>query len=63
MLVISRRLGEGIVIDRDIRIVVLRVQGNRVRLGIDASPSVSVDREEIHERRSLEWVPESWEAD
>jgi carbon storage regulator len=63
MLVLSRRLGEGIVIDRNIRIVVIGVKGNHVRLGVTAPPSVMVDREEVHERRLLEWVPENCEAD
>lgn len=47
MLVLSRKLGEQILIDGDIVITVLRVQGNRVRLGIDAPDSVAVKRGEI----------------
>jgi carbon storage regulator len=53
MLVLSRRTGEEIVIDEQIRIVVAAVQGNHVRLGICAPPTVRVDRQEVHERRSL----------
>jgi carbon storage regulator len=53
MLVLSRRIGEEIVIDEDIRVVVAAVQGGRVRLGICAPASVRVDRQEVHERRSL----------
>jgi carbon storage regulator len=59
MLVFSRRAGQEIVIDGNIRIIVVEVKGGRVRLGISASPLVRVDRKEIHERRSAEWYPES----
>ena len=51
MLVLTRRLGEELVITGNIRISVVAVQGDRVRLGIDAPESVTVDRKEIHERR------------
>jgi carbon storage regulator len=51
MLVLSRRIGEEIVIGRDIRVTVLSVKGDRVRLGITAPRSVCVDRQEVHERR------------
>ncbi len=49
MLVLSRRIGEEIVIgDATIRITVVDLGRNRVRLGIDAPENVVVDREEIH---------------
>lgn len=51
MLVLTRRPGEEIVIDGNIRITVVSVKGDRVRIGIEAPPSVVVDRQEIHERR------------
>jgi carbon storage regulator len=51
MLVLSRRVGEVIVIDGDIRITVVLVQGQKVRIGIEAPPHVPVDRQEVHERR------------
>jgi len=54
MLVLTRRVGEEIVIDEQIRVVVAGVQGNRVQLNISAPPSVRVDRQEVHERRLLE---------
>ena len=53
MLVLRRRIGEEIVIDEQIRVVVTAVQGDRVRLGICAPATVRVDRQEVHERRSL----------
>jgi len=51
MLVLTRRPGETIVIDNAVRVTVLEVKGERVRLGIAAPPDVLVDRQEIHERR------------
>jgi carbon storage regulator len=50
MLVLSRRLGEQIVIGGEIRITVVAVQGNKVRIGITAPPDIRVDREEISVR-------------
>ena len=51
MLVLTRRPGEEIVIDGQIRILVVSAKGDRIRIGIDAPPSVVVDRREVHERR------------
>jgi carbon storage regulator len=52
MLVLTRRVGEEIVIDGDIRIKVVSVRGEKVRLGVVAPESVPVDREEIHQERT-----------
>jgi carbon storage regulator len=54
MLVLTRRVGETIVIDGEVRVTVLSVQGDRVRLGIVAPPDVVVDREEVRRRRAEE---------
>jgi carbon storage regulator len=51
MLVLSRRVGEEIVIDGSIRVVIVAVQGNKVRIGVEAPADVPVDRLEIHQRR------------
>ena len=51
MLVLTRHVGEQLVIDGDIVVTLVAVEGNRVRLGIKAPPSVRVDRAEIHQRR------------
>lgn len=53
MLVLTRRPGEEIVIDGNIRLTVVSVKGDRIRIGIEAPPSVTIDRQEIHERRKL----------
>lgn len=50
MLVLSRRLSETLVIGDDIKITVLGIKGNQVRLGIAAPESVSVHREEVYQR-------------
>jgi len=52
MLILTRRTGEEIVIGDDIRVAVTDVRGDRVRLGITAPESITVDRAEVHERRS-----------
>jgi carbon storage regulator len=54
MLVLSRRVGEEIVIDGGIRVRVVSVKGNQVRIGVSAPPDVSVDRQEVAERRLRE---------
>ena len=55
MLVLTRRPGEQIVLD-DGRIVMtfLGIEGNKLRIGIDAPPDVRVDRKEVHDRRVAE---------
>ena len=49
MLVLSRRGGEAIVIGGDVKVTVLEVRGDLVRLGIEAPRSISVHRLEVHE--------------
>jgi carbon storage regulator len=53
MLVLSRRLGEEIVIGGNIRVMVTEVRGDRVRLGISAPEGIRVDRSEVKERRAV----------
>ncbi|HZT79084.1 MAG TPA: carbon storage regulator, partial [Gemmataceae bacterium] len=48
----TRRIGEEIVIDNNIRVTVVAVQGNKVRLGVSAPRDVTVDRAEVHQRRT-----------
>ncbi|HJU04491.1 MAG TPA: carbon storage regulator CsrA [Nitrospiraceae bacterium] len=50
MLVLTRKTGEGIAIGPHIRIVVVEIQGNQVRLGIEAPPEVAVHRDEVYAR-------------
>ncbi len=50
MLVLTRKLGEKIVIDHNITVTVVAIDGGKVRLGISAPPEISINREEIHRR-------------
>jgi len=52
MLVLSRRVGETIVVGDDVRITVVAVQGKKVRLAISAPPDIAVDRQEVRERQA-----------
>ena len=54
MLVLSRRIGERIVIGGGIAVTVLEVRDEKVRLGIDAPREVRVDREEVADRKARE---------
>jgi carbon storage regulator len=57
MLVLTRKVGEKIVISDDICVTVVEVSGDRVRIGVEAPKSVRVDRHEVHVRRQLDPVP------
>ena len=55
MLVLSRRSGEEVVIAGNIRVRIIAAERNRVRIGIVAPPSVTVNRKEIHDHLA-EWA-------
>ena len=50
MLILTRRVGETLMIGDDVTVSVLGVKGNQVRVGVSAPKEVSVHREEIYER-------------
>jgi carbon storage regulator len=54
MLILTRHVEQTIMIGPDITVTVLGVKGSQVRLGIEAPRDVTVDREEIRERKDAE---------
>ena len=50
MLILTRGVGETIMIGEDVAVTVFAVQGNQVRIGVNAPKEVAVHREEIYER-------------
>lgn len=53
-LVLSRKLGEEVIVDGPCRVKVVRIQDGRVRLAITAAKSVRIDRAELREKRERE---------
>lgn len=54
MLILSRRVGETLMIGDDVTVTVLGVKGNQVRIGVNAPKDMRVDREEIRDRINRE---------
>ena len=54
MLILTRRMGETIMVGEEVTVTVLGVKGNQVRMGINASREIEVHREEIYERIQAE---------
>jgi carbon storage regulator len=55
MLILTRRVGEAVMIGSDVTVTVLGVKGNQVRIGVNAPKHVAVHREEIFERIQREY--------
>lgn len=56
MLILTRRIGEKLIIDDTIEVMILGVKGNQVRIGIEAPQQISVHREEIHRKIEQEKI-------
>ena len=59
MLILTRRVGETLMIGDEVKVTVLGVKGNQVRIGVDAPRDVTVHREEIYDRFKKEKEQES----
>lgn len=54
MLILTRKIGESLIIGENVVVTVLGVKGTQVRIGVDAAKDISVHREEIYKKLKME---------
>ena len=56
MLVLSRKVGEEIIINGNVRVRIVQIDGGKVRIGFVAPDDVTIDRQEIHDKKRVEFA-------
>jgi carbon storage regulator len=59
LLILTRKIGESLMIGAEVTVTVMAVKGNQVRIGINAPKDVVVHREEVYDRVKHEQIPQS----
>jgi carbon storage regulator len=57
MLILTRKVGEALIIGNEVTVTVMGVKGNQVRIGINAPKNVEVHREEVYDRIKIGKIP------